>query len=186
MPELEKIIMMSRIFSVETDKILLDEEEIQKHNSRSCFYSKISGWYRVGGRKGFIDAELIYNLYPAVGNLIERGECKEAIKSIFELARYGNKYFDTGQPWITRETYRSECERTLFNCVQIIANLAVLPEKVREGGAIDPSLFLDNPRMSSYNITKMYNIVILGVDSMKNTVTAAFSTSLFVALRNGG
>lgn len=40
-PEIEKIIMMSRLFSVETDKILLDEEEIQKHNPQQLHLGSV-------------------------------------------------------------------------------------------------------------------------------------------------
>lgn len=35
-------------------------------------------------------------------------------------------FFDTKQPWITRTTDTKACENTLYQCVQIIANLAVL------------------------------------------------------------
>lgn len=95
-------------------------------NRSLVFIQKYLGGTVPEGEKDLEIWERIHDLYPAVGNLIERGECKEALKSIFEFARYGNKYFDIGQPWITKDTNRSECERTLFNCVQMIANLAVL------------------------------------------------------------
>ncbi len=39
---------------------------------------------------------------------------------------FGNKYFDTNEPWNTRNLNPAGCEYTLFNCVQIISNLAVL------------------------------------------------------------
>ena len=39
---------------------------------------------------------------------------------------FANKYFDSEQPWITRNSDPARCENTLFNCVQIIANLAAL------------------------------------------------------------
>lgn len=32
----------------------------------------------------------------------------------------------TEQPWITRNTNKTACDNTLYQCVQIIANLAVL------------------------------------------------------------
>ena len=40
--------------------------------------------------------------------------------------RSANKYFDTQTPWITRTTDEKACQNTLYQCVQIIANLAVL------------------------------------------------------------
>lgn len=44
----------------------------------------------------------------------------------FEFARSANKFFDTQQPWITRTADQTACKNTLYQCVQIIANLAVL------------------------------------------------------------
>lgn len=35
-------------------------------------------------------------------------------------------FFDTERPWITRNTDKTACDNTLYQCVQIIANLAVL------------------------------------------------------------
>lgn len=65
-------------------------------------------------------------LYLTVGKKIENGCFKDAINDIFELVRYANKFFDTEQPWITRNTDKAACHNTLYQCVQIIANLAVL------------------------------------------------------------
>ncbi len=68
----------------------------------------------------------ILDLYTNVGNLIEKAYFKDAINEIFEFVRSANKYFDTEQPWITRDTDEAVCKNTLYNCVQIIANLAIL------------------------------------------------------------
>ncbi len=70
----------------------------------------------------------IAELYTIVGTLIENGNLKEAIDTVFEFVRFGNKYFDTEKPWETRQADIAACNNTLFNCVQIIANLAVLLE----------------------------------------------------------
>lgn len=66
------------------------------------------------------------SLYKEVGSHIEEGNFREAIRSIFAFVRSANKYFDIEQPWITRKTDLDACKNTLFHCVQIIANLAVL------------------------------------------------------------
>lgn len=67
-------------------------------------------------------------LYQSVGDMIESGNLKESLDSIFEFVRFGNKYFDTEQPWLTRNSNLNKCADTLFNCVQIIVNLATLLE----------------------------------------------------------
>lgn len=68
----------------------------------------------------------IDHLYIAVGKYIEGGYFKDAINEIFEFVRNANKFFDAEQPWITRNTDKAACDNTLYQCVQIIANLAVL------------------------------------------------------------
>ncbi|MCL2323214.1 MAG: methionine--tRNA ligase [Oscillospiraceae bacterium] len=70
----------------------------------------------------------IEGLYSCVGKLIEKGDLKEAIDNIFEFVRYGNKYFDTERPWETRQSNIIACENTIFSCVQMIANIALLLE----------------------------------------------------------
>ncbi|HBL84563.1 MAG: methionine--tRNA ligase [Clostridiales bacterium GWF2_38_85] len=80
---------------------------------------------------GFIENEIteqIQVLFPSVGQKIENGQFKDAIERIFEFVRFGNKYFDTNEPWKTRNDNPEKCNQTLFNCVQIIANLSVLLE----------------------------------------------------------
>ena len=68
----------------------------------------------------------IDDLYAVVGKLIESGCFKDAMNEIFEFVRNANKFFDTEQPWVTRNTDIAACSHTLYLCVQIIANLAVL------------------------------------------------------------
>jgi len=70
----------------------------------------------------------ITKLYQTTGALIERGSLKEALNSVFEFVRYGNKYFDTEKPWEARNTDITSCKETIYNCVQMIANLSVLLE----------------------------------------------------------
>lgn len=68
----------------------------------------------------------IENLFASVGRQIENGVFKDALDEIFEFVRSANKFFDANQPWITRTTDKTACENTLYQCVQIIAGLAVL------------------------------------------------------------
>ncbi|MBQ7925760.1 MAG: methionine--tRNA ligase [Lachnospiraceae bacterium] len=65
-------------------------------------------------------------LYGSVGEKIEKGEFKDALDEIFDFIRSANKFFDTEQPWTTRNTDKVACDNTLYQCVQIIANLAIL------------------------------------------------------------
>ncbi len=68
----------------------------------------------------------IDELFVTVGKQIEGGAFKDALDTIFGFIRKANKFFDTQQPWITRTANAALCANTLYQCVQIIANLAVL------------------------------------------------------------
>ena len=88
-------------------------------------YKYFDGVIPAGDNDGEIDIK-IEKVYVDTGKLIEKGELKKALDNIFEFVRFGNKYFDTKRPWETRKTDIKTCGDTLFNCVQIIANLSVL------------------------------------------------------------
>lgn len=68
----------------------------------------------------------IEKLYCFVGDKIESGSFKEALEGIFDFVRWSNRYFDAQKPWETRKNDIEGCKNTLFNCVQIVSNLAVL------------------------------------------------------------
>ena len=70
--------------------------------------------------------EMIQSRYGEIGHLIEQGHFKQAIETIFETIRFGNKYFDTKQPWKEIHENREECKNILLTCVHIIANCAQL------------------------------------------------------------
>ncbi|WP_160670337.1 methionine--tRNA ligase [Clostridium sp. C8-1-8] len=68
----------------------------------------------------------IQKTYINAGKSIENGEFKDAINTIFALVKRGNKLFDEQTPWITIKEDEKRCKETLYNCVQIIANLSNL------------------------------------------------------------
>lgn len=70
----------------------------------------------------------IKELYPYTGELIEQGNFREALDTVFAFVRAANKYFDEEQPWITIKNDTEKCKETLNTCVQIIANLSLLLE----------------------------------------------------------
>ncbi|MFE8699579.1 methionine--tRNA ligase [Cytobacillus sp. FJAT-54145] len=70
----------------------------------------------------------IYHLYEKTGNLIEKGDGKAALESIFDFIRKANKYFDERKPWIQIKENQAECSATLYTCAVIVANLSNLLE----------------------------------------------------------
>ena len=70
--------------------------------------------------------EKLKELYDKVGNYIDKGYVKDGLIKIFEFINYSNKYFDENEPWILVKTNKEECEKILFNCVNIIFNINTL------------------------------------------------------------
>ena len=74
-----------------------------------------------------LDVETQINAaFRRAGSALSRGLCRQPLEHIFSLVRFGNRFFDAEQPWITRGECPEACKDTLFNCVQLIAALAVL------------------------------------------------------------
>lgn len=78
------------------------------------------------GKLNKVVSTKIEMLYTDIGSKIEAGFFKDALEQLFDFIRSANKYFDTAEPWKTRNGNPPACRNTLFNCAQIIANLAVL------------------------------------------------------------
>lgn len=73
-----------------------------------------------------VDTEIenkLIELYDKVGNNIDNGDIKLGIQNIFDFIMYSNKYFDENEPWALAKTNKDECERVLYNCVNIIFNI---------------------------------------------------------------
>lgn len=95
-------------------------------NRSLLFVKKYCGGVVPNGRDEPVFIRQTDSLYTSVGRRIENGAFRDAIDEIFGFVRSANKFFDTQQPWITRNTDKEACDNTLYQCVQIIANLAVL------------------------------------------------------------
>ncbi len=95
-------------------------------NRSLAFIVKYYGGIVPQGKSDPVLDKQIEELFVTVGKQIESGFFKDALDAIFKFIRDSNKFFDTKQPWITRTTNAASCKDTLYQCVQIIANLAVL------------------------------------------------------------
>jgi len=95
-------------------------------NRTLAFISKYCDGIVPKGQEPPVLTDQIDALFVSVGRQIEQGAFKDALNEIFDFIRSANKFFDTEQPWITRNTDKTACDNTLYQCVQIIAGLAVL------------------------------------------------------------
>lgn len=60
-----------------------------------------------------------------VAELIEQCQFKKAMKSVMELAHYGNRYFDARAPWSLLKENREECGTVLHICFRMVKALCI-------------------------------------------------------------
>jgi len=61
-----------------------------------------------------------------VAELVESFRIRDAAVEMMNLARAGNRYFDTAAPWTTRRTDLERCGTSLNRCVTVLETLAVI------------------------------------------------------------
>lgn len=100
---------------------------------------------------GKLDKEIenkINETYINVSNNIESLEFRKAIEEIIDLVEYGNKYYDEQKPWILYKENIEEFNDVMYNCANIITNLANLFEPVmpESSNKIKKYLNIDNDK----------------------------------------
>ena len=63
-----------------------------------------------------------------VGGLFEQFKLRDALTAIVDLARKGNQYLSTKEPWHLVKTDREKAATTLFISAQLVYSLAILLE----------------------------------------------------------
>lgn len=80
----------------------------------------------------FEDEESIYsfiaNKRDEVSNHLEQFRFRDALNSMMDVARFGNKYLTEKEPWKLVKSSPNITEGIIYNVLQIIANLALLSE----------------------------------------------------------
>jgi methionyl-tRNA synthetase len=51
---------------------------------------------------------------------------RKVVKSIIDIAREGNKYFDDKKPWVVFKEDKNEAENTLFQCVELLRIVSII------------------------------------------------------------
>lgn len=96
----------------------------------------------------------IKETYKKVSENIENLEFRKAIEEIMNLVEFGNKYYDEKKPWILFKENTDEFYNVIYNCTNIIANLANLFEPVVPEASNKLKKYLD------INLDKWENIII--------------------------
>ncbi|MEA3357475.1 MAG: class I tRNA ligase family protein [Patescibacteria group bacterium] len=60
-----------------------------------------------------------------IGQYFEDCQFNKACSGFMELSRYGNKYFNDNEPWVTVNSDISACEQTLYDCTQLVYALGI-------------------------------------------------------------
>lgn len=79
--------------------------------------------------EGNIDKDikkLTIDTYEKVGKLIEAGELRSAIETVFDYIGEGNKYYDARTPWIQVKEDINAFNDTTYTCMYMIANISNL------------------------------------------------------------
>ena len=118
-------------FSTEEFKTVHNADLVNKYGNFINRTLKFKGLEQIV--VGEIDKEIdekISQTYIDVSNSIESLEFRKAVEQIIELVEYGNKYYDDKKPWILYKEDINEFNNVMYNCANIIANLANLFEPI--------------------------------------------------------
>jgi len=77
----------------------------------------------------YMVSEFIKNLYPMceeVHSAYSEYKVRKAVKTIMDIAREGNKYFDEQKPWVTIKSEKTTAEQTIFNCLDLLRIISIL------------------------------------------------------------
>ena len=77
-------------------------------------------------KEGKINPEIIdltKKTYTEIGELIEKGEFKQAIVKFTEYVNAANKYYDESQPWVKVKENIDEFNDITYTCAYMIANM---------------------------------------------------------------
>ncbi len=70
--------------------------------------------------------KLAAETFPKVGELMEKCQFRQALSVAMELAREGNRYFDTQAPWVLVKTDKERTGTVMATMIRLIAALRVL------------------------------------------------------------
>lgn len=106
------------------DENKIDFSAIVKSNPRSDD-SRVSD-FKLSMKEALIGSSDFDGYFKIVNDALEKCEFKKAILSILNLVKFGNKYFDLLAPWQSIKTNPEDCEKTIYNCLQIVNAIRVL------------------------------------------------------------
>lgn len=116
-------------FSPEIYAALFNGEVVNKYGN---FVNRIVNYKGLDGfiPQSTLDSEIVNKVastFANAGDSLEKANFRDAITSVMDLVDFGNKYFDTAQPWVLfKNEDKSDFYKVIYNCAYIVANLGVL------------------------------------------------------------
>jgi len=77
----------------------------------------------------------IKETYETIVDSLTEFEFKRASDSIMALASFGNRYFQSKQPWSLVKQDRESCGHVMYNCLRIVKALTIFMEPIMPGKA---------------------------------------------------
>lgn len=150
-------------FSIEEFKMVHNSDLVNKYGNFINRTLNFKGLKKI--ETGEIDREVeekIFQTYINVSKDIENLEFRKSIEEIIDLVEYGNKYYDDKKPWVLYKENIKEFNNVMYNCANIIANLANLFEPImpKTSNKIKEYLNID--------ITKWEKIIIKDTIELNN------------------
>ena len=142
-------------FTLEDYRLVHNSDMVNKFGNFINRTLKFKGLEEIKVAK--LDEEIekeIKETYKKVSENIEKLEFRKAIEEIMNLVEFGNKYYDEKKPWILFKENIDEFYNVIYNCTNIIANLANLFEPVVPEASNKLKKYLD------INLDKWENIII--------------------------
>jgi methionyl-tRNA synthetase len=109
------------------------------HRTLSFFNNKLEGKFQAlpyqslrsgtGLRKNQLDQEILgasQKVFEEVSSDLEGCRFVGALNKILKYSQLGNQYFDAQKPWASIKEDREVCEKTIYNCLQIVYSLRTL------------------------------------------------------------
>jgi len=75
------------------------------------------------------DCAFVHKAYPVCGDIhddYQTFRVRKAVKSILDVAREGNRYFDEEKPWVTVKENKASAEGVIFNCVELLRVISII------------------------------------------------------------
>ena len=111
-----------------------------------------------------IDEKMLYEIYrypKKIGDLIENYKFREAVNTVIDLARLGNKYLADEEPWKLIKTDKSERVKTIINiALQLSGVLGVICEPFLPNTALKLQKML-NLQNTDWNSISKENPILL-------------------------